>query len=64
MTSMLIGLGLAQSGKLVGEIGQAFGVEDLTLDTSGAGDEQKVEVSGYILPDLEVKYGVGIFDAI
>ena len=64
MTSMLIGIGLAQSGKLVGEIGQAFGVEDLTLDTAGAGDEQKVEVSGYILPDLEVKYGVGIFDAI
>ncbi|SIO27050.1 translocation/assembly module TamB domain-containing protein [Salinivibrio sp. ES.052] len=64
MTSMLIGIGLAQSGKLVGEIGQAFGVDDLTVDTAGAGDEQKVEVSGYILPDLEVKYGVGIFDAI
>ncbi len=64
MTSMLIGLGLSQSGQLVGQIGEAFGVQDLSLDTSGTGNEEKVEVSGYILPDLQVKYGVGIFDSL
>lgn len=61
MTSMLIGLGLSQSGKLVGQIGEAFGVQNLSLDTSGIGSDEKVEVSGYILPELQVKYGVGIF---
>ncbi|MGL5334669.1 MAG: autotransporter assembly complex protein TamB [Enterovibrio sp.] len=61
VTSMLIGFGLSQSGKVVGKIGEAFGVQDLALDTSGAGDDEKIEVSGYLLPGLQVKYGVGIF---
>lgn len=61
MTSMLIGLGLSQSQKLVGQIGDAVGVDDFSLDTSGTGNDEKVEVSGYILPGLQVKYGVGIF---
>ncbi|MEZ8141438.1 translocation/assembly module TamB domain-containing protein [Enterovibrio sp. FF113] len=64
MTSMLIGLGLSQSGKLVGKLGEAFGVQDLSLDTSGSGNDEKVEVSGYILPGLQVKYGVGIFTSL
>ncbi|CZF84087.1 Translocation and assembly module TamB [Grimontia celer] len=64
MTSMLIGLGLSQSGKLVGQIGEAFGVQDLSVDTSGSGNDEKVEVSGYILPGLQVKYGVGIFTSL
>lgn len=64
MTSMLIGLGLSQSGKLVGQIGEAFGVQDLSVDTAGVGDDEKVEVSGYILPGLQVKYGVGIFTGL
>lgn len=64
MTSMLIGMGVAQSGQLVGKIGSAFGVSDLTLDTQGVGDESQVVVSGFIAPDLQVKYGVGIFDSL
>ena len=61
MTSMLIGLGLSQSEKLFGQIGSAVGVDDFSVDTSGTGNDEKVEVSGYILPGLQVKYGVGIF---
>ncbi|WP_032468147.1 autotransporter assembly complex protein TamB [Vibrio sp. RC586] len=64
MTTTLIGLSLARSGKLVGEIGQAFGVQDLQLDTAGSGDDSQVTVSGYILPGLQVKYGVGIFNSV
>lgn len=64
MTSMLIGMGVAQSGQLVGKIGAAFGVSDLTLDTQGVGDDSQVVVSGYISPGLQVKYGVGIFDSL
>ncbi|POB71640.1 hypothetical protein CRN59_02940, partial [Vibrio vulnificus] len=61
MTTALIGLSLAKSGKVVGEIGQAFGVQDLQLDTAGSGEDSQVTVSGYIMPGLQVKYGVGIF---
>ena len=64
MTSALIGLGVAQSGKLVGKIGEAFGVSNLALDTQGVGDSSQVVVSGYVLPGLQVKYGVGIFDSL
>lgn len=64
MTSMLIGLGVAKSGKLVGQIGEAFGVKNLSLDTQGVGDSSSVVVSGYIMPGLQVKYGVGIFDSL
>ncbi|MDN3680370.1 translocation/assembly module TamB domain-containing protein [Vibrio tapetis subsp. quintayensis] len=64
MTTTLIGLSLAKSGKVVGEIGQAFGVQDLQLDTAGSGDDSQVTVSGYILPGLQVKYGMGIFNSL
>ncbi|WP_105903591.1 autotransporter assembly complex protein TamB [Vibrio gangliei] len=64
MTTALIGLSLAKSGKLVGELGEAFGVQDLQLGTAGSGDDSQVTVSGYIAPGLQVKYGVGIFNAL
>lgn len=64
VTALLIGLGTSQSGKLIGSLGSTFGIKNLSLDTQGVGDSQKVVVSGYILPSLQLKYGVGIFDAL
>ncbi|WP_439258316.1 autotransporter assembly complex protein TamB [Lonepinella sp. BR2271] len=60
----LLGMGLAKSGKLVGGIGEAFGIQDLNLGTSGVGDSSKVVVSGNITPRLKIKYGVGLFDGL
>ncbi|WP_194090248.1 autotransporter assembly complex protein TamB [Vibrio hibernica] len=64
MTTALIGLSLAKSGKVVGQIGEKFGVQDLQLGTAGSGDDSQVTVSGYIAPGLQVKYGVGIFNSL
>ncbi|WP_276971787.1 autotransporter assembly complex protein TamB [Tatumella ptyseos] len=64
LTSALIGLGVAQSGQVLGKIGETFGVSNLALDTTGVGDSQQVQVSGYVLPGLQVKYGVGLFDSL
>lgn len=64
LTTSLIGMSISSSGALVGEIGEAFGVRDLTLDTAGAGDNSQVTVSGYLSRDLQIKYGYGIFNAI
>ena len=61
VTTGLIGIGIANSGQLVGAIGEAFGISDLSLDTAGSGEKSKVTVSGYLSPRLQVKYGVGIF---
>ncbi|WP_239023756.1 translocation/assembly module TamB domain-containing protein [Salinicola corii] len=64
LTSALIGLSLSQTGSAVGQVGQAFGVQDLSLDASGSGDDSQVVVSGYVFDDLKVSYGVGIFSPI
>ena len=64
VTTSLIGLGIASSGKLVGQLGEVFGLRELSLDTAGSGDKSKVMVSGYLSPKLQLKYGVGIFNQI
>lgn len=60
----LLGLGLSKSGKLVGSIGEAFGIQDLNLGTSGVGDKSKVTISGNLTNRLQIKYGVGLFDGL
>lgn len=64
MTSMLVGLGAATGGQVLGKIGDVVGIEDLGVDTTGVGDSAQVVVSGYILPGLQLKYGIGIFDSL
>ncbi|WP_244613259.1 autotransporter assembly complex protein TamB [Modicisalibacter radicis] len=64
LTSALIGLSLSRTGNAVGRLGQAFGVQDLTLDTAGSGEDSQVVVSGQLFEDLEVSYGVGVFSPI
>lgn len=60
----LLGMGLAKSGKAVGKIGEAFGISDLNLGTAGVGESSKVVVSGNITKNLQIKYGVGLFDGL
>ncbi len=64
MTSALIGMGASQAGRVVGSVGQALGIRGLAVDTAGSGDSSQVVVSGYILPGLQLKYGMGVFDAV
>lgn len=64
LASALIGLSLSRTGNAVGQLGQAFGIEDLSLETAGTGEESQVVVSGYLFDDLRVSYGVGIFSPI
>lgn len=64
MAVAALGLGIASGGALVGTVGNAFGVDDLALGTSGSGDEAKVVVSGSLLPGVSVRYGRGIFSAV
>lgn len=64
LTSALIGLGISQTGSVVSKIGSAVGIDNLGIDTEGVGESSQVVVSGYVLPGLQVKYGVGIFDSL
>ncbi|SEK24621.1 translocation and assembly module TamB [Halomonas daqiaonensis] len=64
LTSALIGLTLGQTGGAVGALGEAFGIDDLSLDTAGAGEESQVVVTGNLTDRLSIGYGVGVFSPI
>lgn len=64
LAAALISMSLSQTGGAVGQIGQAFGIDDLALETAGAGEDSQVVVSGHLTDDLRVSYGVGIFSPI
>lgn len=64
LTSALIGITLGQTGGAVGAIGEAFGIDDLSVDTAGAGEESQVVVSGNLTERLSIGYGVGVFSPI
>ncbi|XAW60587.1 translocation/assembly module TamB domain-containing protein [Halomonas sp. Bachu 37] len=64
LTSALIGMSLGRTGGAVGSLGEAFGIDDLTLDTAGAGDDSQIALTGQLSEDLRISYGVGIFSPI
>ncbi|QJQ97210.1 translocation/assembly module TamB [Halomonas sp. PA5] len=64
LASALIGLSLSRTGGAVGQLGQAFGIDDLALETAGTGEESQVVVSGQLTEDLRISYGMGIFSPI
>ena len=64
VATALLGMGLSQTSSIVGSIGNAFGISDLSVGSEGVGDKTKVVVSGHLLPRLQLKYGVGVFDSL
>uniref|UniRef100_A5WFV6 Translocation and assembly module TamB C-terminal domain-containing protein n=1 Tax=Psychrobacter sp. (strain PRwf-1) TaxID=349106 RepID=A5WFV6_PSYWF len=58
-----LSLGLSGTRSLTNTIGDAFGFERLTIDASGTDSDTNVNVTGYITPDLYIRYGVGVFNA-
>ncbi|SHK38056.1 translocation and assembly module TamB [Marinobacter antarcticus] len=61
MSRAAISLGLTQVNKVTGQIGEGFGIRELTLEAEGSGDQTSVVASGYLNDDLSIRYGVGIF---
>ncbi|GAA3532475.1 autotransporter assembly complex protein TamB [Zobellella aerophila] len=62
--SMLIGAGVSQVGGVVTGVAESLGLQDVVLDTEGSGDSTGVSLSAYVLPGLQIGYGVGVFSAI
>ncbi|BAO00261.1 hypothetical protein HHS_02910 [Candidatus Pantoea carbekii] len=64
LASILLKLSMTQSSKILDNITHTFlGINHLVFDTIGVGDRQKVQISSYILPNLQVKYAIGIFNS-
>ncbi|WP_105264397.1 autotransporter assembly complex protein TamB [Pseudoalteromonas sp. T1lg76] len=64
LTRMLLAQGTNRGEGLVSRIGESIGLRDVTLNSSGSGDDTKVEIAGYIAPGIQVKYSVGVFESI
>jgi translocation and assembly module TamB len=63
LANLLLGISLGKSENLVSNVGKKLGVEDLALNTTGSGDETLLQVSGYVAPGVQIRYGVGVFDS-
>ena len=61
ITTMLVGSSLGQGKDVIGFLGDTLGVKDFAIDTRGQGDDTRVEVSGYVLPGVQIRYGIGLF---
>ncbi|WP_319783739.1 translocation/assembly module TamB domain-containing protein [Oceanisphaera sp. IT1-181] len=62
--SMLLGAGVGKVGGVVTNIGESLGLKDVMLDTGGSGDDTEVNITAYVLPGLQISYGVGVFSSI
>jgi translocation and assembly module TamB len=57
-----LGLGLAGSSSVTGNVAQRLGIQDFQLDTEGSGNETSVVASGRLTDRLTLRYGVGVFE--
>jgi translocation and assembly module TamB len=64
LTQFLLDQSLARGGGNVSQIVEAFGFNDVSLSSRGSGDDTKVEISGYVSPDIQVSYRIGIFNSL
>ncbi len=64
MAAMMIGAGLGQTNGVVSDVASTFGLKDAAFDTSGSGTDTKVNLSAYLLKDLQLQYGVGVYSAV
>nr|BET44534.1 MAG: hypothetical protein ACHINZ_2040 [Candidatus Aschnera chinzeii] len=64
MTSLLISIGLSKTGKILNNIGKTFGISNLTLETQVINDKSQLFISGNLSNDLQIKYGIGIFNSL
>ncbi len=52
-------------GARIGEaLAEELGVEDFQLEAVGRGEETQVALSGYLAPNLLIRYGVGVFEPV
>ncbi|MBT0586216.1 translocation/assembly module TamB domain-containing protein [Alteromonas oceanisediminis] len=61
---LLVGFGVSNSETITGSMGEALGINDLSLRAQGSGSDTTVSVSGTIAPDLTLEYGVGVFNSV
>lgn len=60
----LISLSLAKTTNVLNSLGNVFGISNLSLGTTGAGNQSQVSLNGNITDRLQVRYGIGLFTGL
>lgn len=59
-----LSVGLRGTRSFTNRIGRNFGLSGLTLDASGSDNDTNLNITGYLTPDLYLRYGVGVFTPV
>lgn len=62
LVNALVSFGIGNSENGVNRLGKSLGFESLNLQTSGQGDSTQVQLTGRISDNIQITYGVGLFD--
>lgn len=63
MAKAALALGLAGGDKFARLIGDRFGLDEMRLESSDAGDQASLVMGRYLSPKLYISYGVGLVEA-
>ena len=64
MYGAALSLGLAGSGLLASQIGQRFGIDQLTVESGGSFGTGALVIRHYLSPKLYISYGVGLVERL
>ena len=62
LVNMLVGFGVGNSENGVNRLGKSLGFDSLSMQTAGQGDSTQLQVTGRISDNIQISYGVGLFD--
>jgi translocation and assembly module TamB len=62
LVNMLVNFGVGNSENGVNRFGKSLGFDSLNLQTAGQGANTQVQLTGRISDNIQVSYGVGLFD--
>ncbi|WP_395345048.1 translocation/assembly module TamB domain-containing protein [Ningiella sp. W23] len=62
LVNALVSFGVGRSDNRIGQFGRAIGFDSLNLQTAGTGENSQVQISGRIAQDIQITYGIGVFD--
>ncbi len=57
-------LSLSSGNEIVNSLGESLGIDEVSIDSSNAGEQASLVVGRYISPKLYISYGVGLIEAI
>lgn len=64
LVNTLVGFGIGKSEGGLNRFGKALGFDSLNVRAAGQGTDTQVQVTGRISDDIQLTYGVGLFDQV